>query len=120
MPLASACRATKKVAAWRSSKRWCPKLPVIISGGCQFPGVAEVGAGEVLPLDAGAFAQAMERTLVVPAAQQRMAEAGRRLIESRYSWSKVAEQTLAAYREGVGLKVTTGDTADKSSAYSEL
>lgn len=50
MPLACACRATKKAAAWRSSKRWCPhKLPVIISGGCQFPGAAEVGAGEVLP-----------------------------------------------------------------------
>lgn len=76
-------------------------------GGLPVPGGGRGGRGRGAAVDAGAFAQAMERALVVPAAHQR-AEAGRRLIESRYSWSKVAEQTLAAYRQGVGLKATSG------------
>jgi glycosyltransferase involved in cell wall biosynthesis len=73
-------------------------VPPVISEACHFPEVAEVGAGEVVPLEASAIAAALERVLSDPQRRERMAAAGRKLVASRYTWPRVAEQTLEAYR----------------------
>ena len=71
--------------------------PAVISQGCNFPEVARARAGEVLPLDPQAFGDAMVRIASYPAVRQNMSEAGQRLIESRYTWPRIAKQTIAAY-----------------------
>jgi glycosyltransferase involved in cell wall biosynthesis len=73
-------------------------VPPVISQACHFPEVAEVGAGEVVPLEAGAVAAALARVLSDPQRHDRMAAAGRELVASRYTWSRVAAQTVEAYR----------------------
>jgi glycosyltransferase involved in cell wall biosynthesis len=72
--------------------------PPVISQACHFPEVAEAGAGEVVPLEAGAVAAALRRVLSDPRRREMMAAAGRELVASRYTWSRVAAQTLEAYR----------------------
>ena len=74
------------------------QLPVVISDQCHFPEVAEVGAGQIVPLDANAVAKALESVLSNAAERTRMGNAGRELVKSRYTWPKVAEQFLALYR----------------------
>lgn len=73
-------------------------VPAVMSQACHFPEVAEVGAGEVVPLEAGALAAALRSVLTDPQRRERMAAAGRELVASRYTWSRVAAQTLEAYR----------------------
>jgi glycosyltransferase involved in cell wall biosynthesis len=73
--------------------------PVVVSEECHFPEVAEVGAGEVLPLDAARFARALLTILRDPQRARSMGEAGRRLVFERYIWPTIAERTIAAYRE---------------------
>ena len=76
--------------------------PVVITEGCHFPEVAEAGAGEVVATDSGAVAEALRRMLRDDALRQRMSQAARRLARERYTWPKIAEQTLAVYREALG------------------
>ena len=75
--------------------------PAVISEGCHFPEVAQAGAGEVLPPDADAIGAALARIAGDPILRQRMSEAGRTLIESHYTWPRIAEQTLAAYQKAL-------------------
>jgi len=77
-------------------------LPVVISEPCHFPEVREAGAGEVVPLDARAIADALERVLQDPQQRQRMGQAGRELVRSRYTWPHIAEQCVRAYRREIG------------------
>jgi glycosyltransferase involved in cell wall biosynthesis len=72
-------------------------VPAVISQACHFPEIAEAGAGEVVPLEAGAVAAALGRMLSDPQRRDRMAAAGRELVASRYTWSRVAARTLEAY-----------------------
>jgi glycosyltransferase involved in cell wall biosynthesis len=73
-------------------------VPPIISEPCHFPEVAEAGAGEVVPLEAGAIAAALDRVLSDPQRRERMGVAGQKLVAMRYTWPRVAAQTLEAYR----------------------
>jgi glycosyltransferase involved in cell wall biosynthesis len=73
-------------------------VPPVISQACHFPEVAEAGAGEVVPLEAGALAAALRGVLADPQRRERMVAAGRELVASRYTWRRVAAQTLEAYR----------------------
>jgi glycosyltransferase involved in cell wall biosynthesis len=73
-------------------------VPPIISEACHFPEVAEAGAGEIVPLEPGAIAAALRRVLSDPQRRLRMGAAGQALVASRYTWLRVAEQTLEAYR----------------------
>ncbi len=72
-------------------------LPVVISDACHFPEVAEVGAGEVVPLEGDRVAQALRRVVGDPELRRSMGEAGRQLVRSRFTWPRVAEQCVAAY-----------------------
>ena len=70
---------------------------VIITENCHFPEVAEAGAGLVVPLDAGKVADALDAVLGDPSAAAAMGAAGRRIVEGRYTWDKVAEACERMY-----------------------
>lgn len=72
-------------------------VPAVISEGCHFPEVAEAGAGRVLPLAAPAFADAIEALLSDPATAAAMGRAGRTLVAGRFTWPRIAAETLDAY-----------------------
>lgn len=73
--------------------------PAVISENCHFPQVAEVGAGEVARLNASAVAQALDRVLSDPGLRERMGQAGRQLVAERFTWQKIAAQTIALYEK---------------------
>jgi len=72
--------------------------PVVISEECRFPEVAAEGAGEVLPLDPEAFADALDALLSSPDRAATMGRAGRRLVRAAFTWPSIALRTLQAYR----------------------
>ncbi len=82
--------------------------PVVISEGCHFPEVAEVGAGKVVSLNAAKIAAALQEVLRNPEIQRSMGRAGREIVADRYTWPKIAQRTDEAYeralrrRSGVG------------------
>lgn len=74
-------------------------LPTVVSEPCHFPEVAEAGAGHVVPLTVPALADALGQVIdAPPAARARMAEAGRRLVAERFTWTRVAEHLRGVYR----------------------
>jgi glycosyltransferase involved in cell wall biosynthesis len=73
------------------------RLPVVITENCHFPQVHESGAGVVVKRETGEIAKALDQVLSDSSARERMGAAGRRLIEERYTWTKVAEKSLAEY-----------------------
>ncbi|MBN9046606.1 MAG: glycosyltransferase [Rhizobiales bacterium] len=73
-------------------------VPVAITDACHFPEVAEAAAGVVTPLDAEAVAAGLRRILEDPAAAARMGEAGTKLVRDNYTWPRIAERTIVAYR----------------------
>ncbi len=73
------------------------RVPVVVSENCHFPEVREVGAGRVVPLDSSSIAAALDAVLADPPGAKAMGEAGQRLVEQRFTWSKVATQMLALY-----------------------
>lgn len=78
------------------------RVPAVISDACHFPEVAERGAGEVAPLDADAVAAAIDRTLSDPDRRRQMGAAGRQLVEEKYTWSRVADISIAVYERALG------------------
>ncbi len=73
-------------------------VPAVISEPCHFPEVATANAGFVLPLEAQRFADAILRLLRDAALRRSMGGAGRELVMTRYTWPKIAEQTINAYQ----------------------
>lgn len=71
--------------------------PVVISRQCHFPEVAERGAGIVVELSAQTVADAVLKLLQDADQLSRASEAGKRLVEERFLWSKVAELTTMHY-----------------------
>jgi glycosyltransferase involved in cell wall biosynthesis len=71
--------------------------PVVVSPECHFPEVAEVGAGEIVPLDAHAIAAALGRVLADAGLRERMGTAGRELVATRFTWPRIAERTIETY-----------------------
>ncbi|HRP63184.1 MAG TPA: glycosyltransferase [Phycisphaerales bacterium] len=76
-------------------------VPVVISDACHFPEVAEAGAGEVVPLDADAVAQALLTIIGDEALRRRMSQAGRELVRSRFTWPKIAVRMVQCYEQSV-------------------
>jgi glycosyltransferase involved in cell wall biosynthesis len=73
------------------------RVPVVISEACHFPEVAAAGAGAVVSLDATAVAAALAAVLADPAAARRMGEAGRALVEERFTRRRAAERSVEVY-----------------------
>jgi glycosyltransferase involved in cell wall biosynthesis len=78
------------------------EIPVVISMDCHFPEVAEVNAGFVVKLDAQEIARAIQSILKDPARSKEMGQAGRQLIESRFTWPRVAQRSIEAYEQALG------------------
>lgn len=72
-------------------------LPCLISRECNVPEVGETGAGEVLPLDAQHFAQAMCRLADDAARREEQGRNAKQLVNERFVWSAVAGQTVEMY-----------------------
>lgn len=73
-------------------------LPTVITEGCHFPEVAEFGAGYVTPFDATAYGEALLK-IQADGRIKMMGTDARKLVEQRYTWHHVADQTVKAYRE---------------------
>ena len=74
------------------------RVPVIVSESCHFPEIAEVGAGQVVPLQVDAIADAILSTINDVRSATAMGQAGRGLVEDRFTWKRVAVQTIEMYR----------------------
>ena len=73
-------------------------LPVVISEQCNFPEVAEHGAGFVVPLDDTSVCEAIGKLLSDPRLGARMGGNGRKLVKERYTWQAAATSMVACYR----------------------
>jgi glycosyltransferase involved in cell wall biosynthesis len=78
------------------------RVPVVISDACHFPEVAQSGAGHVVGLDPREIAAALRSVLENHEARQRMGDAGFQLVQSRYTWPKIAAQSIRAYEQILG------------------
>ena len=74
-------------------------IPVVISEPCHFPEVAEAGAGQVVPLNAEAVADALWRVLSDANEAQRQGQAGQQLVRERYLWPAIARLSIDDYRQ---------------------
>jgi len=73
--------------------------PVVISEACHFPEVAQAQAGFVLPLESKRFAQSLLTLLDDSDLRDTLSGNARSLVRQRYTWPKIAEQTLACYQQ---------------------
>ena len=73
-------------------------LPVVISEQCNFPEVAEHGAGFVVPSNDASVCEAIGKLLSDARLGARMGRNGRKLVEERYTWQVVATSLAACYR----------------------
>lgn len=77
-------------------------IPVVITQECRFPQVASAGAGFVVPLGAGPTAAALDRVLKL-ADPKTMGAKGRGLVMSQFTWPRIADQSIDAYRRSPSL-----------------
>lgn len=87
-------------------------LPVVISKQCNFSEVAHAGAGEVVELEPQAIGGALLRFIGDAERRRRAGAAARELVLSCYTWPKIAESSIAAYRRILG-----GGSYDLSALY---
>lgn len=76
-------------------------VPVVITEGCHFPQVAEVGAGIVTPPDPNQVAEALLTILSDVTLRKRMSAAGRDLVRRELNWPAIARKTIAMYEEAL-------------------
>lgn len=76
--------------------------PVVITRQCHFPEVEEVGAGEVVERTLDDLAAGLRRVLTRPGSRAAYGQAGRRLIQERFTWPRIARRTIDLYRALVG------------------
>lgn len=84
--------------------------PAVVTTGCHYPEVAEVGAGEVVDLDGRAVGEALLRVLAHPD-RAAMGRKGQELIRTRFNWPAVAQLTVGLYQracDAVGRVVVAG------------
>lgn len=74
-------------------------LPVIVSPGCNLPEVAEAGAGLEVEATVESLVTALRQVLNDEAARRSMGVRAQRLVQERFNWDAVAEQTEALYQQ---------------------
>lgn len=77
-------------------------LPVVTTHDCHFPQIAEVEAGLLTTLDVGEIAEAMLAVDRDPERAAQWGRNGRQLIESRFTWDRIAAQTVQIITETRG------------------
>ena len=83
---------------------------VVISPQCHFPQVAEAGAGFIVDLNPAAMAGALQKLVQDQTLAQDYGRAGRSLVRERYTWDRVAVQTIDAYKQAGALDETSSET----------
>jgi len=74
-------------------------LPVIVTPGVQIaPEIAEAKAGLVVEGEEDILANALAQLLKSPKLRQQLGENGQRLVNSRYSWSAIAQNLSTVYQ----------------------
>jgi glycosyltransferase involved in cell wall biosynthesis len=92
-------------------------VPVVISRECHFPEVTEAGAGIETSLEPRDVAEGVSRMLSEPTLRVESGRAGARLIRERFTWPRIAEQTLDVYaRLGAGRASDPGAPRPGASA----
>lgn len=74
-------------------------IPAIITEGCNVPEVAEKAAGFVVPPSVERVSQALREFLRNDASRKEMGFNGYNLVSSRFTWDKVAQQTIALCKD---------------------
>lgn len=75
-------------------------IPVLLSPACHLPEVESAGAGQIVPPDPDALANALRAALTrSPAERARIGAAGRALVEHRFTWDRVAAAYEGVYGE---------------------
>lgn len=78
---------------------WSHRLPALLTDACNLPSGFEVGAARRIGATATSIAGGIRDVIRTEAATRTtMGEAGRRLVEDRFSWPKVAGDMVAVYR----------------------
>lgn len=75
--------------------------PVILSPGCHFPEVETEHAGRIVSSSPASIAGALADLLSSPETRRSMGLNGCGLVRKRFTWDRIAEETLEAYREGI-------------------
>jgi glycosyltransferase involved in cell wall biosynthesis len=85
---------------------WAARLPVVASHVGGIPEVAVDGENALLvpPGDPSSLAERMEAIIEDHELRRRLGESGRRLVEERFTWERVARETLRVYEECVSGK----------------
>jgi len=73
------------------------RTAILMSPGCNLPEAEEAGAAVIVEKDAGAVGAAMSRLLDDRTTLTAMGEAGRRFVESGYSWDAVTDSLVDLY-----------------------
>lgn len=81
------------------------RLPVVISKQCHFPEVAKSNAGIIVDSTQEELALALRKLLDFPELRKQMGENGRRIVEKKYTWDKVAEQMIEVYQDIINCKM---------------
>jgi poly(glycerol-phosphate) alpha-glucosyltransferase len=80
-------------------------LPVLITPGCHFPQVDSEAAGVIVEPQAQSVATGLHDLISLPESERRqMGARGRRLVETEYTWSRVAERMLEVYEWLLGRR----------------
>jgi glycosyltransferase involved in cell wall biosynthesis len=77
------------------------RIPVVISENCHFPEVSEAGAGLIVPLEPLTIGDAILELATDPDRRRHMGQTGRRLVEERFTWDRVAAQSIAEYERTI-------------------
>lgn len=74
---------------------------VLISPGCHFPEIEQVGAGRVVNSDPNTLSVAMAELLNEPELLKEMGQKGRVFVTNNYSWDTITDRLIDLYIEGV-------------------
>ena len=74
-------------------------LPVVITEGCQFPEVAENGAGLVVQHTSTSLSDAILYLLDNPQIRKTMGQIGQQLISQTYNWSNISDSYIDLYAD---------------------
>jgi poly(glycerol-phosphate) alpha-glucosyltransferase len=78
-------------------------LPVVITPGCHLPEVAEQGAGWIVQPSAESLYNGLNEALDDCEELAERGRIARQLVESQFTWKRIAERSAAIYREVLGL-----------------
>ncbi len=72
-------------------------LPLLLTPGCNFPEVAEAGAGLVVPREIGALSEALRTLLLDSDRRAAMGKRAYELVHAQYRWSQVVARLVTVY-----------------------